>query len=609
MNKNFLIISSIDWNENWQMHHQLATSLEQNGYNVLFVENTGVRTPNILDAKRIISKLNNWFKSTSGFTKISKYLSLYSPIIIPFPFYKIPIFLNSLLITYHIKKFYKFNNVRNFTIITFLPTPLSLKIINNLNPDFCIYYCANNMSKGLGGSKYIISNEIELLKKSDSVFSISTNISNFVKNYNDHVHFFPPGVNFEKFNIAYKNDNFISKLKNFTKPIIGYVGSISKVFDLILIIKIAQKFQNCSIVIVGKKYININSLLEYKNVFFVDQISHVKLPNYIKYFKVGLIPYIVNEFTHSVNTCKLNEYLALGVPVVSTNIKEINIFNSNNNNIIYSSSNHKDFLFNIEQIIDNKIDIDNKLLIEVAKNNSWDIRFNEIIKIINNLKPKIIAETDWQQRFSSGSIFLRNKIILYLSFIVIIYSSIFHSPLFPYIGSKLIVSDKLINAQAIIVFSGNGEDGYTNTSYQKRAKDALIIYNRGLSNKIILTSGRLQSISEGKLIESYLYNMGLKKESLILLDKYPSSTYENVLIVNSFLKDNNIDNIILLTSPYHTFRALKTWEKVAPNINIKIGKSFENPQTIIRWNINIKEIKIIIYEILAIIHNKFKNRI
>jgi len=43
------------------------------------------------------------------------------------------------------------------------------------------------------------------------------------------------------------------------------------------------------------------------------------LPAYLKTFSLGIIPFIKNQFTKGIYPLKINEYLAAGIPVVSTN--------------------------------------------------------------------------------------------------------------------------------------------------------------------------------------------------------------------------------------------------------------------------------------------------
>jgi hypothetical protein len=76
--QNFIIFSSIDWTTHWQLHHQLATSLVSTGNRVLFVENTGVRSPKIKDFGRIIDRVKSRLNSIHGFVDIDNNITVFS---------------------------------------------------------------------------------------------------------------------------------------------------------------------------------------------------------------------------------------------------------------------------------------------------------------------------------------------------------------------------------------------------------------------------------------------------------------------------------------------------------------------------------------------------
>jgi hypothetical protein len=105
--RNYLIISSIDWSVNWQIHHQLATSLVAQGNRVLFMENTGVRPPRPGDLQRVISRLRNWLRSTRGFTEARPGLTLFSPLLLPFPYSKLCLLINRFLLYRALSKWMK----------------------------------------------------------------------------------------------------------------------------------------------------------------------------------------------------------------------------------------------------------------------------------------------------------------------------------------------------------------------------------------------------------------------------------------------------------------------------------------------------------------------
>ena len=102
--RDYLIISSIDWSENWQMHQQLATALVKSGNRVLFIENTGVRAPRVGDFIRISSRIRNWVRSTRGFFDIQENLTVFSPIFLPFPYSWLALIINRFLLSRSIEK-------------------------------------------------------------------------------------------------------------------------------------------------------------------------------------------------------------------------------------------------------------------------------------------------------------------------------------------------------------------------------------------------------------------------------------------------------------------------------------------------------------------------
>ena len=86
----------------------------------------------------------------------------------------------------------------------------------------------------------------------------------------------------------------------------------------------------------------------------------------------------------------------------------------------------------------------------------------------------------------------------------------------------------------------------------------------------------------------------------------PYNTYENIIVVNKYLKKKNVNSIIFLTSPYHTLRSKLIWKKNFPDIDIIIPRMIDTPIKDIKWGLNYSKIKIIFYEFLAIIYNKYK---
>jgi len=163
-------------------------------------------------------------------------------------------------------------------------------------------------------------------------------------------------------------------------------------------------------------------------------------------------------------------------------------------------------------------------------------------------------------------------------------------------------------SDAIVVFSGDGEVGYFNSSYQKRAKDAVYYYKKGLSNKIILSSGRRQTIKDSELMRLFLIDSGVPKTSIYILDSYPDSTYGNVMAAKKVLSENGISSILFLTSPYHSLRSVLLWGANAPNIRVTTPKSNINSGNV-KNTVNMDDVRIILYEYTSILYNWLRGRI
>ena len=601
-NKDIIVIGSIDWKTNWQTQHRLVTSLVKQNNRVLFIENTGVRSARISDFSRIKDRINNWFKSAKGFKEIQKNLFIFSPIVLPFPFNKICYLINLFIIKFLLANWLDALKFKNDMLVSFLPTPLSHKVKNLINANFNIYYCANEMKGIESKNKKIDEFENHFFKESDITFVISSNLKKKANVQTKNSFLLPAGVELSKFDIK----KVKKKISIKGKPVVGYIGAITQVFDQNLLEFISKNNPNFNFVIIGRVYVDIKNLKKIKNIFFLNEVKHEKLPSYIHGFDLGIIPYKVNKFTNSVYSCKLNEYLSMGLPVVSTKIRESNIYNKNFNNIISIGETYEQFNIKIRDNIKNnsKDEVNNR--IEAAKKNSWESRFNYFNEIIEK---KIFNKSSLNQSWKAKFIEKYNKFfyinIKKFSLIILIFILIFKTPIIPLLGNFLVIQDEIKNTKVMIVFSGDGENNYHNLSFQKRIIDILNIKKKYPNIKIIL-SGRAAVFNESEIVKSLLINDGVSKKDITTIKEDPYNTYENIAVVNKLLKKNDVKKIIFLTSPYHTYRSKRIWNKNFPEVKVVIPKMIDTPDKKLKWSISYQEIKIIFYEYLAILYNKYK---
>jgi hypothetical protein len=100
---------------------------------------------------------------------------------------------------------------------------------------------------------------------------------------------------------------------------------------------------------------------------------------------VTLIPYLCNELNQGAYPLKLNEYLAMGKPVVSTNFSpDMQAFK----NVVYVADDYEDFLNSIElAILENSEELQSKR-IEIATHNTWTMRVNQFKFLVDTTLAK-----------------------------------------------------------------------------------------------------------------------------------------------------------------------------------------------------------------------------
>jgi uncharacterized SAM-binding protein YcdF (DUF218 family)/glycosyltransferase involved in cell wall biosynthesis len=610
--RNFIIFSSVDWTTNWQLHHQLAVSLISTGNKVFFVENTGIRSANIGDIGRLSERISAWRKSFHGFSNVyDNKLTVYSPILLPFPYSKLALFFNKRIFGLSISRWIGLSDFSNPVVISFLPTPLIQSAIKTINPTLTIYYCANNMAESSDSASQIRPYEDYFFKSADIVFTAAYVIQEYAERLSDKAYYFPPGIDFDKFKAALDGNKIPDDIKGITGPIIGYIGTLGRVLDQELLCTLANQCGDFTIVLIGPKYTNIDALKTKSNIVFLGVKPHDQLPYYIKAFDVGIVPYLCNNFTKGVYPSKLNEYLAMGIPTVSTNLREVRESKAYSEVVVIADST-EEFVGAVKLLV---VEKNNTLLkeqrIKVARINSWESRFKGLSKIIGQELTKVDIQqsgVNWKKQFNRY-LNLRSKrrkiaVVIALSFFII-----FYSPLFWFLGEQLVVVDTPIKSDAIVVFSGDGESSYQNMGYQKRALEAVALYNEGYSDKVFISSGREQTIADVELIRLFLISKGVLESSIFIHDKYPDSTYKNILMVKKSLEENNIESILFLTSIYHSLRSVLIWNKNAPNIRIVTPNITHSTPEDIQWGIELDKMKVIAYEYAAIVHNWIYGRI
>jgi glycosyltransferase involved in cell wall biosynthesis len=123
--------------------------------------------------------------------------------------------------------------------------------------------------------------------------------------------------------------------------------------------------------------INLTKIASLPNVYILGKRDRDVLPQYLKNADVGVIPWKRGQFTDYAHPNKLYEYMACGLPVVSTRWEELEYIKSP----AYLASNHEEF---VELLLEASGEKDRRKYIEFAKANSWEHRFEALMKAVDS---------------------------------------------------------------------------------------------------------------------------------------------------------------------------------------------------------------------------------
>lgn len=162
--------------------------------------------------------------------------------------------------------------------------------------------------------------EPRLAQKSDLIVTHSDHLMSLLKPYNEHIYNVGSGIDIHLFD-ADKAHETPLELKKVSKPVIGYVGSLTSArLDLDAFIRIAAAKPEWTMVLVGPEdEVFQNSVLHrMENVIFCGRKTIDEIPAYIRSMDVCLNLQVINDITIGNYPLKIDEYLAMGKPVVAT---------------------------------------------------------------------------------------------------------------------------------------------------------------------------------------------------------------------------------------------------------------------------------------------------
>jgi glycosyltransferase involved in cell wall biosynthesis len=393
--RDILYISSIEWDFLWQAHQEIARRLAAAGNRVLYIENTGVRSPGLKDTKRVVSRLGRSLHSLRrrGAREVAPNIFVYSPLVLP-PFgSRWQRSLNRHFFLRHLRGITRGLGMKDILIWTYLPTDTALDIIRTHESDgsLLIYYAVADFSYLTSKTAQLERSERELLRLTDLLFvNCSKLAGKFVKS-NPNPHVFPPGVDMSAFPLDTSTEPADRPdplgLARLPRPIIGYVGGMHRFVDYDLVAAMARARSDWSWVFLGAHQVSLEKLQGLPNVHLLGQQPHEELAWHMRFFDVCIVPYLETNETSTVVPTKINEYLAAGKAIVATSLPTVCEFNEQHHILTTAAATAQEFL----QAIESELPM------------AHDARLQE-------KRREVAALADWQNRLEVMSRFIEGTL-------------------------------------------------------------------------------------------------------------------------------------------------------------------------------------------------------
>ncbi len=178
-------------------------------------------------------------------------------------------------------------------------------------------------------------------------------------------------------NIPLFEQAFESEPPRETAPTLGYLGNINDRIDIDLLEQTLEDWPEARLLMVGKVVEPTfqERLAWHPRIDLPGAFGPGHLPQWVRKMHVGLIPFVKNEFTRFIYPLKINEYLAAGLPVVTTHFSNLEDFSE-----VATIADGKDFITACKSAWEQDNVQQRESRLAFARQQSWEGRAEQLIK-------------------------------------------------------------------------------------------------------------------------------------------------------------------------------------------------------------------------------------
>ncbi|MDB5557103.1 MAG: glycosyl transferase [Enterovirga sp.] len=203
-------------------------------------------------------------------------------------------------------------------------TPMAMSFSGHLPADAVIYDNMDELSAFCGASPEMLANEEDLFARADLVFTGGMSLYEAKRHRHPSVHPFPSSIDAAHFARARTERRDPADQAAIPGPRLGFFGVIDERMDIELVGAVADARPDWQFVMIGPVVkIDPASLPQRPNIHWLGGKRYEELPSYLSGWDIGFMPFALNDATRFISPTKTPEFLAAGVPVVSTPITDV----------------------------------------------------------------------------------------------------------------------------------------------------------------------------------------------------------------------------------------------------------------------------------------------
>jgi len=201
--------------------------------------------------------------------------------------------------------------------------PLMLALADAFAEAPLVYDCMDDLGAFAFAPDRLREDETLLLERAYWVFCGGRTLYEARRSFGEKVKLYPSGVDFTFFAAA-RSLAPHPLVQVLPRPRYGYVGVIDERLDYGLIDALSADAGNPTIIMIGPVMkIDAAQLPRKPNVHFTGKQPYAAIPSILAGLDVALMPFALNASTRAISPTKTLEYLAAGLPVVSTPISDV----------------------------------------------------------------------------------------------------------------------------------------------------------------------------------------------------------------------------------------------------------------------------------------------